>query len=228
MEFTNKDIFEITQSDFNDKNNVSLNGPILDLDNQNKNLTLSPKGILGYYLAILQKMFEENNKNVIVKPFFQEDFTPNNSSPVIFINRGTLSPSLTAAPGEAYQNIDLNIPFEGINPNETKSASFLLNQQMQIRIYAANRAELEVIAYEVYKLILATSDDVLSEIFENIVQVTPPIMSSIQPSPKSSDYYYIELDWQIVFKECNILIFKEKLLKYSRLVVHDHDAKEIL
>jgi hypothetical protein len=228
MEFNQNSVFEIDQKVTEEEVDFELDS-VFVIDSNNKS-NITPKKILGYYLSIVEIFFKEKNKNINIQPFFQEEFIPDNTNPVILINRGTVSPAILSAPGGTYQLApDIEVTgIEEINPNETKAGAFLLSQQMAARIYSSNRAELEVISYEMYKLLLGLSDDVLNEIFYDVITVRPPSMSSIQPVPKSSDYYMIEIEWEIVFKECNILIFKEKLLKYNRLIVHDNAAKEIL
>jgi hypothetical protein len=228
MELNQNSVFEIDQKATEEEVDFELDSAFV-IDSNNKS-NITPKKILGYYLSIVENFFKEKNKNINIQPFFQEEFIPDNANPVILINRGMVSPAILSVPGGTYQlapGVEVT-GIEGINSNETKAGAFLLSQQMAARIYSSNRAELEMISYEMYKLLLGLSDDVLNEIFYDVIMVRPPSMSSVQPVPKSSDYYMIEMEWEIVFKECNILIFKEKLLKYNRLIVHDNAAKEIL
>ena len=229
MALDKSNIIEINEPNISPEESIELD-KIFVVDNQGRT-KITPKGLLGYYIKLIKDFFnDEDNENIVVRPFFQEDFIAENDLPNVLINRGTISPMLTSTPGDTFKHTEfVNLgEIEGVNPNETKVGGFLLSQQMQLRIYGPNRAELEVLAYQIYKLILATSDDVLSNFFTNVLRVNLPSMSSIQATPKNSDYYFIEIDWEIIFKECDILIFKEKLLKYTRLVVHDKEAKEIL
>ena len=227
MALDKNSIFEIEQRYVDPVKEID--NPNVHIINNRDRLSISPKSLLGYYLEAIELFFKETNREVVTNPFFQENFVPNNTTPVLFINRGVTSPAILSTPGDTYRAVQLDINgIEDINTNESKAASFLISQQMDLRIYSANRAELEILAYDLYKLLLAISDDVLTDVFPEIIRVNLPTMDSIQPDPRGNDYYFTQMQWEILFKECNILIFKEKLLKYSRLIVHDDNAKEIL
>ena len=225
MALDNNSIFEIEQT--TPKNNITVDNVNVHKVNSQNKLDISPKTLLGYYISAFESFFKENNREININPSYQENFIPNNTTPVLLVNRGSVAPAILATPGDTFKHMPVGINgINGINLNETKGASFLLNQQMTLKLFSSNRAELEILGYMVFKILLALSDDVLNEVFQDIIRINPPSMTPIQPIPKSSDYYFIEMEWEIMFKECSILIFKEKLLKYSRLIVQDHQAKD--
>jgi len=199
-----------------------------DIERFNKDFNV-PKNLIGYYTQLLSHMFSEKNLNVDVKVSYQEDFVPNNTTPLILVSRGQLYPGLQAAPGETFQPLPGAVSgIDSLNPNETKKAVFLLTQEMSVKIFSANRAELENISYLTYLILLASCDNVLQDVFPRIVRVDEPVMSDIVPYPKESDYYFTQIQWKISYKESSILLFKEKLIKYSRLIVHDKNAVDEL
>jgi len=228
MELNKDSIFIIDEQNKSGAVSVETNN-IPEIDDFEKDFE-TPKNLIGYYVAILKSLFEEKEMgSITVNVSYQEDFVPNNTTPLVLVSRGTLSPALSATPGDTYRLApvgEINVP--GVNPEETKVGTFLLEQDMEIKVFSANRAELEKVAYMIYLMLLSCSDDVLSMVFDKVVRVSEPVMSQIIPSPKQSDYYFTQIQWKISYKECNILLFKEKLIKYNRLIMHEKESKRTL
>jgi len=228
MELNKDAVFIVDES--NKKTPSTLNVDILpEISDFDKDFE-TPKNLIGYYVNLFKNFFNEKNMETVqVNVSYQEEFIPNNTTPLILISRGTITPSLSATPGDTFQLTPVGeINVNGVNPNETKSGIFLLEQDMEIKIYSSNRAELEKISYMIYLLLLSCTDDVLSMVFDKIVRVSEPVMSQIIPYPKQSDYYFTQIQWKISYKECNILLFKEKLIKYNRLIMRENESKRIL
>jgi len=189
-----------------------------------------PKNILGYYIQLIKKIAEDKELGKLdINVSYQEEHIPNNQTPSIYVFKGNLSPVEMNAPGGTFTPIGIDLePVDGINVNETKTGTFLLEQEMGIKIFGANRAEIEKVSYIIYLALLATTDDVLHEIFPNILRVSQPVMTAIAPVPKQTNYYVTQIVWRISFIESAILFFKEKMLKYTRLIVHENKSKDII
>jgi len=228
MELNKDSVFVVDEQHQTGSMSLEVNN-IPEIGNLDKSFE-TPKNLIGYYVTLLKSLFQDKEMgDVIVNVSYQEEFVPNNTTPLVLVSRGTLSPALSATPGSTYRLTPLGeIGAPGVNSNETKTGTFLLEQEMEIKVFSANRAELEKVAYMVYLMLLSCSDDVLSMVFDKIVRVSEPVMSQIVPSPKQSDYYFTQIQWKISYKECNILLFKEKLIKYNRLIMHEKESKRTL
>jgi hypothetical protein len=183
-------------------------------------------------MQLVRLFLEDVNRNDIeVDVFFNENKI--REVPVyILVNRGTLSPSNLAVPSGTFTNIGNFVDTiqvntgDNLNPHETLKGTSLLDLQLQIKLYAHNRAEIEDVSYSIYKLLLSVSDDIMGRMFSNIHRVMEPVLSPFMPVKDYDDMYSSEIDWSIFYIENNILLFKEKMLKYNNFIVQDKEAQD--
>jgi len=211
--------------------NIDISFSTSTINSFNRKVT-NPKEMIGYYMALTNLYLSDiGREDIETDVFFNENKARENPVYILF-NRGTLSPANLAVPGSSFnpvgtENISVHINSgENINPNESLLGVHMLNAQMQIKLYAHNRVELEELGYKIYNLVLSVSDNILSQMFSDISRVMEPSMSSIIPTKDYDDMYECEIDWSIYYIESNILLFKEKMLKYNNFIVFDQQAQD--
>ena len=211
--------------------NVDISFSTSMIGNFNRKVT-NPKEMIGYYITLTKLYLSDvGREDIEIDVFFNENKAREKPVYILF-NRGTVSPANLSVPGSTFNSIGaeaLSVNIEGsevVNPNETLFGTSMLNTQIQIKIYAHNRVELEELSYKIYNLILAVSDNILSQMFPDISRIMEPSLSSIIPTKDYDDMYECEIDWSIYYIENNILLFKEKMLKYNNFIVSDQQARD--
>ena len=228
MDLNDKHIFEVDLNNQDNTNtlNVANLGKVEDFEKD----IVEPKNFLGFYSNLIESVLSEHGIETKVNIAYEEEITSDGSTLSIYLQKGALTPYGLNAPGTTFKPVS-NISVEGIpgiNPHETLRGCDLFSQDMTIHIFSANRAEIERVSYIIFLLLMATSDDVLDVAFDKIVKVDPPTMAPITALSQNNNYYNTELEWKISFIDSNVLLFRKKMVKFTRLIVRDKQAKEEL
>ena len=150
---------------------------------------------------------------------------------MVVVKRGALSDSGLGVKGgrTKLQSLPSGLPgADAFSAKDSESYSHLQNLTVECTVYGENLAEIESIAYLVYRLVLAYSNDILSKYTPGIKNVSSPTLSEAVPSKKHTDRYECYISFNVTFFDETILLMGKNMIKYLNITVSEDSSVNII
>lgn len=194
----------------------------------------TPVNILGLIKALIDEYIKNETvyNNTMVVSSMNKDSDVKHNHPVISVGRGNIMPNPPRAPGDIENGSGLNLPPPApgvkVSEHDSKVLTHFQTMNVEIAVYGASTAEVENLAFIVYKIILSISDNILSGYYDSIKFISEVMLTQVVNSKKYTDKYESYINFNVSFVDKTALIVAQNMIKYIRIVVKEDDSRNVV